>query len=275
MEGLKISIITASYNYADFIKEAIQSVLNQTYQNWELIVVDDGSSDNSIEVIKEFCQKDERIKFFTHPQNVNKGLKKTILLGLENSSGEYVAFLESDDLWTKNHLEEKVKIAKKYPNAKVIFNDVELFGDEKVIEDYQKYFKLNRKILNKKKYPANLFNGFSFQNLVPTFSCVMVEKEALLKGNFETSVQAFLDHWLWAHLAYRNDFYYIDKKLTNWRMHSKSYIEQKQQNNETNFMASILKSFQENGMKKRMFFWNRHKNPKFEKICRGFFRNFV
>ena len=275
MENIKISIVTASYNYAHFINETIQSVIAQTYSNWELIVVDDGSKDNSVDVIQEFCRKDGRIKLFQHENGVNKGLKETVLFGIEQATGDYVAFLESDDIWVENYLEEKVKIAKEFPQAKVIFNDVELFGDEVVIEEYDKYFELNCKFLAKKKYPTNLFNGFSFQNLVPTFSCVMVEINALKTADFNSSVQAFMDHWAWAHLAYDNDFYYIDKKLTKWRMHSSSYIEQSEQGNRKEFLPSLLKSFQEKGFKKRMFFWNRHKHPKIEKIFRGLFRNFV
>lgn len=275
MDKIKISVITASYNYADFIKETIESVMAQSYLNWELIVVDDGSADNSVDVIKNYCQKDSRIKLFQHDNGANKGLKETVKLGIEKSSGQYVAFLESDDIWREDYLQEKVEIVKKYPSAKVIFNDVELFGDADVIADYDDYFAKNRKILGKKKYPTNLFGGFSFQNLIPTFSCVMVESDTIKKADFETTVQAFLDHWMWAHLAYDNYFYYIDKPLTKWRMHKRSYVEQKQQNNEKEFLPSILKSLQEKGCKKNMFFWNRHKNAKTEKLFRGFFRNFV
>lgn len=294
MKNIKISVITASYNYANFISETINSVISQTYSNWELIIVDDGSRDNSVQIIEEFCKKDERIKFFQHEADcgqmvkipegmgdnsnkggLNKGLKETILLGLQKCEGDYIAFLESDDIWTKNYLAEKIEIIENYPQAKIIFNDVELFGDSGVIADYDKYFKLNKKILGSKKYPTNLFDGFSFQNLIPTFSCVMVESKTLKSANFDSSVEAFLDHWLWAHLAYENEFYYLDKKLTLWRMHKKSYIEQKQQNNEKTFLASILKSLENTGAKKNMFFWRRHKHPKIEKLFRGFFRLFV
>ena len=62
----KISIITASYNYENFIKETIESVIAQTIQDWEMVIVDDGSTDNSINIIKEYCQKDSRIKLFTN-----------------------------------------------------------------------------------------------------------------------------------------------------------------------------------------------------------------
>jgi len=275
MEDIKISIITASYNYADFITEAINSVISQTYSNWELIIIDDGSKDNSVEVAEGFCKKDERIKFFRHPGGVNKGLKETILFGLQKCEGEYIAFLESDDAWTEKHLAEKAKIIEKYPRAKVIFNDVKLFGDDKVIASYDKYFRLNKNILSSKQYPTNLFSAFSFQNLIPTFSCAMIESKTLKGADFNTSVEAYLDHWIWAHLAYENEFYYLNKKLTLWRMHKNSYIEQKQQKNEKMFLASILKSLEKNNANKNMFFWTRHKYPNLEKLFRGLCRRFV
>jgi len=72
----KFSIIMASYNYAGYISQGIESVINQTYQNFELIIVDDGSVDNSVEIIKSYCEKDNRIKLYCH--NKNRGLSKQI-----------------------------------------------------------------------------------------------------------------------------------------------------------------------------------------------------
>ncbi len=270
-----VSVITASYNYADFLKEAIESVISQTYTNWELIVVDDGSSDNSVEVIKEFCARDERIKFFRHLEGENRGLKETMLLGIEKASGDYIAFLESDDIWEPNCLEEKIKIAQQYPEAKIIFSDVDLFGNEEIIEDYARYFELNDRILSSKKYPANLFSAFSFQNVIPTFSCAMVEAQTLKKADFNPTVEAFLDHWIWAHLAYENKIYYINQRLTRWRMHTTSLVGRRQNKNEKQFLSDISKSFQKKGFRKHMFFWNRHRHPKIEKIFRGLMRKFA
>jgi len=82
----------------------------------------------------------------------------------------------------------------------------------------------------------------------------MIDAKTLKGANFDTSIQAFWDHWIWAHLAYYNYFYYIDKKLTLWRMHKNSYIEQKQQKNEKAFLASILKSLEKSNANKNMFF---------------------
>jgi len=104
---MKISIITANYNYAQYIEEAINSVINQSYGDWELIIVDDGSSDNSVEIIKSYCEKDSRIRLFQHANGENKGLKETLLLGISHASGDWIAFLESDDSFTLDNLQQE------------------------------------------------------------------------------------------------------------------------------------------------------------------------
>ena len=125
----KVSIITASYNYEDYIKETIDSVIKQTFQDWEMIIVDDGSTDNSVEVIKDYCKKDNRIKLFQHRNAVNKGLAETLKLGIANASAEWIVFLESDDTICPDYLSKKFEIICKYPNVQFIFNSVCPFGD--------------------------------------------------------------------------------------------------------------------------------------------------
>ena len=147
---MKVSIITASYNYEKYIEETIQSVIQQTYTDWELIIVDDGSSDNSIKIIKKFCEKDNRIKLYTHENNQNKGLKETLLLGISKAQSNWVVFLESDDLITADYLKKKIDIIQKYPQVGLIFNDVQLFGDEKKVYINTPIFKSNHNFLLKK-----------------------------------------------------------------------------------------------------------------------------
>ena len=91
---MKYSVITASFNYENYIKETIESVQAQSISDWEMIIIDDGSSDNSIETINKYCQLDKRIKLFTHPNNENRGLIETLKLGLEKAQGEWIIFLE-------------------------------------------------------------------------------------------------------------------------------------------------------------------------------------
>lgn len=221
---MKISIVTASYNYQDYIKETIQSVLDQTYSDWELIIVDDCSTDNSVDVIKSF--NDERIKLFINEKNL--GLKETLKRGIEKTTGEWIAFLESDDILYNNYLEQKIKILKQYENLGLIFNNVELFGDNTKIKNIEDTILQKTQILKLKKYPCNLFKELLDFNRILTFSSVMVKKEYLLNCDFNTPTDKLLDWWLFIHFAREYEIYYIPEKLTKWRIHTNSYIYKKE-----------------------------------------------
>jgi glycosyltransferase involved in cell wall biosynthesis len=100
-----VSIITPCYNSGRFIEETIKSVQNQTYSNWEMLITDDGSSDNSIEIIEKLQAKDSRIKIFKI-QNSGAAVARNNSIKLAN--GQYLAFLDSDDLWTSEKLEKQI-----------------------------------------------------------------------------------------------------------------------------------------------------------------------
>jgi glycosyltransferase involved in cell wall biosynthesis len=106
------SIIIPTYNRAQSLNRAIQSVLNQTYKNFELIIVDDGSKDNTEEVVKNF--HDNRIKYFRH--DVNLGGSSARNTGIKRSTGKYVAFLDSDDEWLEGKLESQVRTMESRPS---------------------------------------------------------------------------------------------------------------------------------------------------------------
>ena len=97
-----VSIITPSYNCAKYISETIQSVINQTYQNWELLITDDCSTDGTVEIINKFCEKDKRIKLLR--LNSNSGAAVARNNSIEYAKGKYIAFLDSDDLWLPDKL---------------------------------------------------------------------------------------------------------------------------------------------------------------------------
>lgn len=219
----KISIITASYNYAQYISECIESVIAQTYQNWELIIVDDGSTDNSVEIIKSYCQKDNRIKLYQHKNGQNKGLKDTILLGLKQADSEWVAFLESDDMFMPDYLEEKVKVIEKEPEVKFIFNNFDIIGNMTFKQtSYDKQFQqLMKNKIGLHNYNKEMLND----NPIPTFSVVILKKDLLLNNiDFNSPIKQWLDYYLWIQLASKNNFYFINQTLTLWRKHSDSYI---------------------------------------------------
>lgn len=105
-----VSIITPTYNAEKFIKETLQSVQNQTYQNWEMILVDDASTDETIKIISDFAEKDSRIKLFKLEKNSGNGFARNI--ALEKAVGKYIAYLDADDLWFPNKLEKQIAFLK-------------------------------------------------------------------------------------------------------------------------------------------------------------------
>ena len=101
-----VSIVVPVYNAARFMDDTIQTVLNQTYQNWELLLVDDCSSDDSIQIIKKYLKKDKRIKLFKLSENSGAAIARNT--GIDKAKGRYLAFLDADDLWVKNKLDLQV-----------------------------------------------------------------------------------------------------------------------------------------------------------------------
>ena len=219
-----VSIITASYNYAGIIGEAIDSVLQQEFSDWELIVVDDGSSDNSIDVINAFCQKDQRIKLLTHEGNVNRGLRETVKLGVSASRGRYIAFLECDDRWKPENLSRKIAILEKYPEAALVDDEVELFGDSALFCRYDNYWELRKKLFDGLTFPADIFHRLFIENLIPTFSCAVCRADVLKKCSFDYFYAPHLDRSLWLQICKKHRYYHLTEKLTCWRIHGNSYI---------------------------------------------------
>lgn len=106
MENPLVSIITPSFNSEKFIAETIKSIQNQTYSNWEMIIMDDCSTDNSFSIIKEMALNDNRIQFFRLEKNSGTGIARN--LALSKSKGKYIAFVDSDDLWKPEKLKKQI-----------------------------------------------------------------------------------------------------------------------------------------------------------------------
>ena len=105
-----ISIITPSYNSSKYISETINSVISQTHKDWEMLIVDDCSKDNSVEIIQKLIKKDKRIKLIQLDQNVGAAEARNV--ALRQAKGNYIAFLDSDDLWVPEKLEKQLNYMK-------------------------------------------------------------------------------------------------------------------------------------------------------------------
>ncbi len=218
-----ISILLPSYNYAHYIVETIESILAQDYPYWELIIIEDGSSDNSLDIVQQYATKDERIKCLQHANGENRGLSASLQLGISNSQYPYIAFLEADDIWEKNSLSERIAAIKK-EDAVLVFNALQFIYDgHRDIE----YNALLHKIIDTafmNRRPPQVYSKEIFAiNFIQTFSSVMVKREALVACNFNTPEQACLDKWLWEQVSTQGLCLYLPKALTKWRLHEQSF----------------------------------------------------
>ena len=125
----KISVIMPNYNNELYLREAIESVLNQTFKDFEFIIVDDGSTDKSIEIIQSY--NDPRIKIFIN--EINKGVSYTKNVGLDAAKGEYIIILDSDDICHPERLEKQVKFMDKHPDIGVLGTLCLYFNKDKTL----------------------------------------------------------------------------------------------------------------------------------------------
>ena len=130
-----VSVIMPAYNAERYIEEAITSVINQTYTNWELIVIDDGSKDNTAEIVKQFAEKDKRITLYLNEKNM--GVAKTRNRGFDMAKGEYIALLDSDDIWLPEKLENQLKLAEE-TKAELVYTSYSIIDTDgnKSKDDY-------------------------------------------------------------------------------------------------------------------------------------------
>lgn len=126
-----VSIVMAVYNREQYIRRSIDSLLNQNYCNWELIAVDDGSSDDSLEILEEYGLKFENIRII---QQKNRKLPLTRNTGILASAGKYITFLDSDDEYHSRHLEVRVNYMNKHPKIDLIHGGVQIIGNPFVVD---------------------------------------------------------------------------------------------------------------------------------------------
>jgi glycosyltransferase involved in cell wall biosynthesis len=107
----RVSVITPVYNGEKYLDEAIQSVLSQTYEDWELLLIDDGSSDRSVTIAREYTiRHPNKIRYLEHPGHANRGQFSTRILGAEHARASVVAMLDQDDVWDRDYLVEHFRI---------------------------------------------------------------------------------------------------------------------------------------------------------------------
>ena len=212
----KVSVILTSYNHAAYIAATIESVLNQTFADFELLIVDDGSTDNSREIIKTFA--DERIKTFLY--TVNRGTVIAIAEAVKTAQGEYIAVHHSDDLWTSDKLEKQVSFLDANKNYAACFTWVEFIdaqGNSQELDAKDAY----KNIFNQpNRSRAEWLNYFFFNANCLCHPSAMLRREVVQKFQlYEThGFWQLPDYLMWIRLCSREEIFILPERLTKFRL---------------------------------------------------------
>lgn len=202
-----ISIIMPAYNCEKYIKEAILSVLKQSYKLWELIIIDDCSSDKTVDIVRECINYDSRIKLYINKSN--QGVSLTRNKGISLAKGKWIAFLDSDDMWENTKLEKQISLANN-TGAKFIFTGASYINEEG--KYYSGIFEVPEKVT---------YNSLKRQNVI---SCSSV----LVKSSFFTDIKMenddmHEDYAVWLRILKTGiDAYSVNEPLLIYRISSKS-----------------------------------------------------
>src|ERR1043165_833378 len=214
MAGDLVSVIIPAYNAGKYIAESIQSVIAQTYTDWELIVVDDGSTDDTASVVQAFVRRESRVKYFFQE---NGRLGKARNTGIRNSQGNLIAFLDSDDLWIESKLELQMRALREH-NADLVYCNAYVFTDEDPLDE-TKTLQSSMGTFSGQAF----FDSLVVQNQIPVLT-VLVKKTALESaGLFEEAkpYHGCEDYDLWLKLAKAGFvFHGMPAVLARYRRHA-------------------------------------------------------
>lgn len=176
----KITVITICYNHANYIAQTIESVLNQTLEDFTYIIWDDGSTDCSCEIIQKYAEQDKRIQFNTHENKANKGLPFTMQTCVNKVNTEYVAFLEGDDYWDEHFLEIMFSSAEKNKDVGLFYSDINAFGEKELEKEVLRHKKMIKKHQSYIKTTTKIERSFFLFNLpIMTVSSVFARTNIL------------------------------------------------------------------------------------------------
>jgi teichuronic acid biosynthesis glycosyltransferase TuaG len=206
-----VSIITPMYNSGNFIEDTITSVLDQTYPYWEMIIIDDCSTDKSVEIVKKYTKRDKRIKLIKLPRQHGPAMARNI--GIKNAQGRFIAFLDSDDLWKPLKLEKQIKF--------MLENDIAFsFTAYDIIDEAGNYIS-TISVPEKVNYKSLLKRN--------VIGCLTAMYDTLKLGKiFMPNIEKRQDYGLWLRILKQiKEGYGLNQSLAIYRLRSNSISRKK------------------------------------------------
>jgi glycosyltransferase involved in cell wall biosynthesis len=207
----KVSVILPCYNGTRWLSRAIESVLSQMYENFELVIVDDGSTDSSSAIITPYLS-DNRVRYVYHNHG---GFSAALNKGIAESNGDLIGFIGQDDLWTPNKLLFQIEYIKKHPGIDLVHSD---------------YYVINSEERILRVVRGNSFKNYSKEQIIMHlflnnsigFETVLINRNCFNKiGVFDEGMAGFSDHEMWLRVAGFFKIGYVDKPLVKKRQHDR------------------------------------------------------
>lgn len=204
----KVSVIIPFYNGKEFIAQAVNSVLRQTYTSYEIIVVDDGSTDDSKKALEQF---DGKIRYFYQQ---NQGISNARNKAVKEAKGEYIALLDQDDIWYPRRLEKQVKVMDENSDISIVYSDCHYINEKNEI--------LSQAFEVQKARSGRIFKDLIIKNFIP-IPTVLLRKRAVDEvGLFDKRYSFAEEYYLFLRIARIYHVSYIDEPLAGYRIHGKN-----------------------------------------------------
>lgn len=206
-----VSIILPTYNRAHCIKKAVESVLRQTYSQWELLVVDDGSTDDTEAIIAAYAASDHRVRYYRQPSN--KGVSAARNEGIRQARYDYIAFQDSDDVWHEDKLEKQMRVFSENPDVGLVYCAIQgtrQDGREVLIPDQS----IERSLLY-----GNLYKLLLQGNVIGAPAVVMRKACAGQCGGFDETLSCLEDWEMFVRIAKSYEIGYVDEALVDADFH--------------------------------------------------------
>jgi glycosyltransferase involved in cell wall biosynthesis len=242
----KVSVVVVNYNQGRYLASAADSVLGQTFQDFEVILVDDGSQDDSIESIRSLVERNpDRLRFVHHPRHQNLGIARTYALGIAACQGAYIAFLEADDRWDSNYLERKVALLDLHPEIGVVFSPYKIvsegwYGRDMALRQWILGLFLPRQV------PFRNLGSLIRKNNVATFSAFVTRKSLLADISLDLPPDMlFVDWWTLVHLSLRSKFFLDRGSVVYWRQHDDSTLGKQRMEQHQKMLGAFMRAVYE------------------------------
>lgn len=238
-----VSVVLPCYNQKKYVGEAIESVLNQTHKNFELIIIDNASTDGTKEIIKKYEDNYLNIRTIYHEKNV--GFQNSINEGFSSSKGNFIAVQNSDDIWYEYKLEEQVRIFRENPEVDIITTDADIIDE--------KGNKVGRRLSEEISWDEFGLIKTPFRKLCKINFCChpsLIFKKSCLENEkgYDPSLGYACDWWFLLSIVSTHKLYYIQKPLLSYRVHSENLTKDK--TNTYRDMVEIRKRLAEQGVDK-------------------------